>query len=604
MQKNWIGKSHGTEIEFEVNGEKWPVFTTRPDTIYGVTFIVISSLHPKLNDLVTDEQKVKVNNFLKKAKSVLDKDIGNLEKEGAFTGSYAINPVTKDKIPIYTGSFVVADYGSGMVMAVPAHDQRDFEFAKKHEIAVKVVINPEDFDLNPEKMSRAYTGEGRLINSDKFDNQKNREAIGEISKHLSKLNVGKKVTQYKLRDWLVSRQRYWGTPIPIIYCEGCGAVPVPKKDLPIELPENIVFGKGNPLETNKKFLEAPCPKCNKPSRRETDTLDTFFDSSWYFLRYTDPNNDSKPFDSKNINFWMPVDQYIGGAEHACMHLIYARFFTKALRDMKMLDFDEPFTKLFNQGMLHAEDGSKMSKSAGNVIDPMEIAKKYSADALRLYLISVASPDSDFNWSEKGMKAMFKLTNKIFETMKSLKIEKSSKRLQSKLHRAIKEISNDINNFKYNLAVIKLRNIIDVFSEEGEASKNDIENIIKLITPFCPHLAEELWENLKNKSLVSLESWPIYSENLIDGNLEKQEQALSNTLGDINNILNIMKEKGKAPSNIYLYAMPNELQIFDEKKLTKKIGTPIKVFAVNDKDKHDPENKSKKAKPGKPGIYIE
>jgi len=604
MQKNWIGKSHGTEIKFKVNDEDWNVFTTRPDTIYGVTFLVISSQHERLDELITKEQKLEVSTFLKRIKSTSEKDIGNLEKEGAFTGSYAINPLTKEKIPIYTGNFVVADYGSGMVMAVPAHDKRDFEFAKKYDIPIKVVIQPEDFNLDPKKMPRAYTGDGHLINSEEFNKQKNREAITKIGSHLSKLKLGKKVTQYKLRDWLVSRQRYWGTPIPIIYCEDCGAVPVPENQLPIELPEKIEFGKGNPLETNKKFLEVDCPKCNKKARRETDTMDTFFDSSWYYLRFTDPNNDKKPFDPKLASFWMPVDQYIGGAEHACMHLIYARFFTKALRDMKMLNFDEPFKKLFNQGMLHAEDGTKMSKSEGNVIDPMEISGKYSADALRIYLISVASPDSDFNWNEKGMRSMFKLTNKIFETIQSIKIEKSSKRLQSKLHRSIKQITEDINNFKYNLAVIKLRNIIDIFGEEEKASKDDLENLIKLISPFCPHLAEELWENLKNKPFISLESWPIYSEKLIDENLEKQEQALNNTFRDINNILSIMKEKNAEPKNIYLYVMPHELTMFDEKKLTEKIGTQTKVFAVNDKDKQDPENKSKKAKPGKPGIYIE
>ncbi len=603
MQKNWIGESQGTEIIFKINNQPWKIFTTRPDTIYGVTFMVISAQHSKLNELITKEQKPIVDKFLKKIKTVSEKQ-QDLEKEGAFTGTYAIHPLTNEKIPVYTGNFVVADYGAGMVMAVPAHDKRDFEFAKKYNIPLKVVIQPEDFKINSNNLSKAYVGEGKLINSDKFNNQNNKEAIDNITKHLAKLKIGIKIKQYKLRDWLISRQRYWGTPIPIIYCESCGAVPVPEKDLPITLPEKIEFGKGNPLTTNKKFLEASCPKCNKKARRETDTMDTFFDSSWYYLRFTDPNNEKIPFNQKIANFWMPVDQYIGGAEHACMHLIYARFFTKALRDLKLLNFDEPFKKLFNQGMLHAEDGSKMSKSAGNVIDPMEISKKYSADALRIYLISVASPDSDFNWSEKGMKTMFKLTKRIFETIKSIKPSRSTKRFQSKLHRSIKEITADINNFKYNLAVIKLRNIIDILIEEETASKQDIENLIKLINPFCPHLSEELWKLIGNKPFISLESWPIYSEKLIDENLEKQEQTISNTLSDINNILSIMKEKNKEIKNIYVYVMPNELSIFNQNQLSKKIGISTKVFAVNDKNKHDPENKSKKAKPGKPGIYIE
>ena len=489
-------------------------------------------------------------------------------------------------------------------MAVPAHDQRDFEFAKKYNIPIKVVINPEDFDLNPKKMSRAYTGDGTLINSENFDNQKNREAIEEITKHLKKIKAGKNVTQYKLRDWLVSRQRYWGTPIPIVHCKVCGAIPVPEKDLPIELPDKVKFGKGNPLESAKDWINTKCPKCNEPAKRETDTMDTFVNSSWYYLRFLDNKNNKKIFDSDKANYWCPIDLYIGGKEHACMHDIYFRFYTKFLKDLNLINFDEPAKKLFVQGFVRGEDGNKMSKSIGNVIDPMDMIKKYGADSLRLFLVSVANPESDFNWNTKGLQSINKFVNKTFETIKSLKIKNSSKRLQSKLHRAIKQISEDISNFKYNIAVIKLRNIVDIFTEEQTASKQDIENLIKLISPFCPHIAEELWENLGNKPFLSLQSWPIYSEKLIDENIEKQEQALHNTLSDINNILNIMKDKNTEAKTIHLYTMPNELTIFNEKQLTTKLGIQTKVFAVNDKNKHDPENKSKKAKPGKPGIYIE
>ena len=398
MQKNWIGKSYGAEIIFDVNNEPWKIFTTRPDTIFGVTFMVVSAQHEKLFDLVTKEHKKDVENFLRKIKSTKKEDADKLDKEGVFTGSFAVNPMTLEKVPIWIGNFVVADYGSGMVMAVPGHDQRDFDFAKKYKLPIKFVIKPEEYEMNLKDMNEAYSGKGVLINSDKFNDLENDEAKEKIVKELSKRKLGKKQFQFKLRDWLVSRQRYWGTPIPIVYCDSCGTVPVKEKDLPIKLPERVVFGKGNPLETNKKFLEVKCPSCGKKARRETDTMDTFFDSSWYYLRYCDSGNKKLPFDKKKVNYWMTVDQYIGGAEHACLHLIYARFFTKALRDLGFFgseEFDEPFSSLFNQGLIHGEDGNKMSKSLGNVIDPLVITKKYGADSLRLFLVSVASQDKDF-----------------------------------------------------------------------------------------------------------------------------------------------------------------------------------------------------------------
>ena len=319
MQRNWIGKSHGAEIDFEINEEKWPIFTTRPDTIFGVTFMVISAQHPRLMELVTKEQKKDIEKFLKRINSVSEKEMENLEKEGVFTGAYAINPMTNEKVPIYAGNFVVADYGSGMVMAVPAHDQRDFDFAKKYGIKIKQVIE------GKLTKNEAYTGEGKLINSGPFNGLINREAKEHIVIALKEKKLGKKTIQYKLKDWLVSRQRYWGTPIPIIYCDKCGVVPVLEKNLPVKLPENVKFGKGNPLKTNEKFVNVKCPKCGGKARRETDTMDTFVNSSWYYLRYTDPRNSKKIFDVKKANYWAPVDQYIGGPEHITMHLIYLDF---------------------------------------------------------------------------------------------------------------------------------------------------------------------------------------------------------------------------------------------------------------------------------------
>ncbi|MCK5321569.1 class I tRNA ligase family protein, partial [Candidatus Pacearchaeota archaeon] len=376
--------------------EKWPIFTTRPDTIFGVTFMVVSAQHEKLMSLVTDGQKKAVEKFLKNLGSVSEKEMIDLEKEGVFTGSYAINPANGEKIPVYAGNFVVADYGSGMIMAVPAHDQRDFGFAKKYKIEVKQVISG-----NLTK-TRAWTGEGELINSGEFNKIDNVTAKKKITSWMIKKKVGRKVVNYKLRDWGFSRQRYWGTPIPIIHCKKCGLVPVPEEDLPVVLPEKVKFGRGNPLTTNEKWINVNCPKCGGAGKRETETMDTFFDSSWYFLRYPDNRNNKKPFDKKKIEKWLPVDQYIGGAEHACMHLIYARFFTKALRDLKFLDFDEPFKALFNQGMLHGPDGEKMSKSKGNIINPDEISKKYGMDSARYFLLSLAAPDKPRNWSEKGI----------------------------------------------------------------------------------------------------------------------------------------------------------------------------------------------------------
>ena len=592
MQKNWIGKSHGTEIIFSINGKKWPIFTTRPDTIYGVTFMVISAQHPNLMDIVTAEQKTAVNKFIKKIKSVSEKELEDLEKEGVFTGSYAINPINDEKIPVYAGNFVLADYGSGMVMAVPAHDQRDFEFAKKYKIPIKVVIQPELYNLNVSKMPRAYTGQGKLINSEKFNGLENKEAISEITKYLSGKKLAKKTTQFKMRDWLISRQRYWGTPIPIIYCEKCGIVNVPEKDLPVKLPEKVKFGKGNPLETAKQWISVKCPKCFSEAQRETDTMDTFVDSSWYYMRYPDPKNKKQPFDKKIGDYWLPVDQYIGGVEHATMHLLYARFWTKALRDLGYVDYDEPFTCLFNQGMLHGEEGNKMSKSIGNVILPETVSKKYGIDTARFFLMSLASPEKARNWDSKGIEGSLKLIKRIIKIYKNVKIGKTSPKIESKLNKAIKDITEEINNFKYNLAIIKIRNLFD--SIPTETSKDVLEKSLKLLHPFCPHITEELWEKLGNKPFLTLQKWPKYDEKKINPEFEKQDQLISKLKSDIEQI---KKLTGKNKAKIYVYVLPNEFSIYNE-------FPDIKLFKVNDKNKYDPEKKSKKVKPGKPGIYLE
>ena len=592
MQRNWIGKSYGTEIDFEVNGKKWPIFTTRPDTIFGVTFMVISSQHNELMDLITKEQKNEVERFLKKIKSTSEKDVGNLEKEGVFTGTYARNPINGEEVPVWVGNFVVADYGSGMVMAVPAHDQRDFEFAKKYNLNIKEVIKGGNIK------ERAYTGEGVLINSEKFNNINNDKAKEEITKDLAKKKVGKKVVQYKLRDWLISRQRYWGTPIPIIYCNKCGIVPVPEKELPVKLPEDVKFGKGNPLETNKDFVNVKCPKCKGKARRETDTMDTFVNSSWYYLRYTDPKNDKRIFNPKKANYWAPIDQYIGGPEHITCHLIYIRFYTKFLKELGLLKFDEPALRYFTQGIVKGADGEKMSKSKGNVVEPLDTIKKYGADSLRLFLVSVANPDTDFSWNDKAMQGGLRFIKKIIEYFDKVRVGKSDARTESKINKSILEIGEYIEDFKYNLAVIKLRELFDVLPEE--TSKKVLEDSLKILHPFCPHITEELWERLGNKKFISLEKWPKADKKKIKELFEKQDLVISKLISDVNQILKLVKGKNK----IYIYILPNEKELYDIGLINKRLGKQINIFTVNDKSKYDPSNMSKKTKPGRPAIYLE
>jgi len=594
MQKNWIGKSYGTEINFKINSKKWPIFTTRPDTIFGVTFMVISAQHPDLMGLVVDKQKKEVEKFLKKIKSTSEKDLDLLEKQGVFTGSYAINPVNNEKVPVYVGNFVVADYGSGMVMAVPAHDQRDFEFAKKYKIKIKEVIFPKGMtskEASEGIKERAYVDKGVMINSGKFNKLDSEKAKKEITKYFK----FKEKVQFKLKDWLVSRQRYWGTPIPIVYCDKCGVVPVSEKDLPVKLPEKVKFGKGNPLENAKKWREVKCPKCGWKARRETDTMDTFVNSSWYFLRYCDNKNKKNIFDKKKVNYWMPVDQYIGGAEHACMHLIYARFYTKFLRDIGLIKFGEPFLKLFNQGMLHGEDGNKMSKSLGNVINPDVVSKKYGMDTARFFLLSLATPEKSRDWSDKGIQGSLKFIKKVIDFNN---FGKTNKFIESKLNKTIKEVTKDIEDFKYNLAIIKIR---EFFESINEISKKDFGSFLKLLSVFCPHISEELWRKIDGKGFISLAVWP--KEGKIDEKLLKQEEQIVNLVRDINNILKILKSKKEKKEFVKIFAIPNEVGLYKagEKVIQKKIGLRVEVLSVKDAKK---TGKTIKAKPGKPGILLE
>jgi leucyl-tRNA synthetase len=663
MQRNWIGKSRGTLIEFpiEESDKKITVFTTRPDTFYGITFLVYAPEHPDVMELVKGTDKEEdVKEFMRKVvlEDRFTRTAEDKEKEGMFIGRYAINPVTKEKIPIYIANFVLYEYGTGAIIAVPAHDQRDFEFAKKYDIPIKVVINPPDYELNVEKMSRSYMGDGNMVNSGKFDGMNNRDAIEEITKFLEKNKCGKFTTQYKLRDWLISRQRFWGTPIPIIYCDKCGAVPVPYDDLPVKLPEDIKFSSAkNPLVDYRPFVNVKCPKCKGDAKRETDTMDTFVNSSWYFLRYCDANNDKEIFDPKKAAYWMPVDQYIGGKEHACMHLIYFRFYTKFLRDLGLLKIDEPATKLFNQGMLHKQ-GSVMSKSKGNVVVPEEVGDKYGIDTARFFLMFVAGPDKDMEWDDKGVEGSFRFLNKFFSLVDKKLTKKIDLKQESKINKTIKEVTEYMESFKFNMAIIPLMEMANYLYTKEETNKTVLERLVKLMSVFTPHICEEMWSKLGNKDFVSLAKWPSYDKSKIDEAAEAEEELISKIVADINNVLKLVKVD--RPSKITLFVaeswkyeffkkfkkaisktrnigdiikesmmkghekdiskiVPNlvknesrvpkviiekkkEISILEENKdnLKEQLKTDIEVIDADSSS----ENKAKQAVPGKPAILIE
>ena len=550
MQRNWIGKSVGALIDFQLEGDKGilKVFTTRPDTLFGVTFMSIAPEHPLVKELCKDTPQQKaVEEFIENWSKIPKREIkmGLKEKEGVFTGSYAIHPITGEKIPIYVANFVLMEYGTGAVMAVPAHDQRDFEFAKKFSLPIKLVIKPKDKDISVETMEEAWEGPGILVNSGEFNGLDNEEAKKAIVKYLEEKGLGKKEINYRLRDWGISRQRYWGAPIPIVYCEKCGIVPVKKEDLPVELPQDAVPDeKGrSPLPRLESFVNTTCPRCGGPAKRETDTMDTFVESSWYFARFTCPDEDSAPFDKARVDKWLPVDQYIGGIEHAILHLLYSRFFTKVLRDLGYLSIDEPFKNLLTQGMV-LKDGEKMSKSKGNVVDPNEMINTYGADTVRLFMLFAAPPSQDIDWSAEGVEGAYRFLNRlwrlIFENLESLKNastdpklleqaleRKELKKLRRKTHQTIAKAEKDINDrFHFNTAIAAVMELVNetlafVRSKEGktidslDASvlREAIETTLLLLHPMVPHITSELWEQLDNKEPIWMMKWPQANEDV-------------------------------------------------------------------------------------------
>ena len=567
MQRNWIGRSEGTEIDFEIEGtnRKLSVFTTRPDTFFGITFLVYAPEHPEVMELVKGTEYEKgVKEFINRVviKEKFERTSEETEKEGMFIGRYAVNSITKEKIPIYIANFVLLEYGTGAIIAVPAHDQRDFMFAKKYNLPIKVVIKPHHFDLDPKTMNRAYMDTGIMVNSGEFDGTNNLDAIDDITKFLEKRKCGRKTVKYKLRDWLISRQRYWGTPIPVIYCDKCGMVPVPEKDLPVELPEKVKFtGEGNPLANFKPFVETKCPKCGGKAKRETDTMDTFVDSSWYFLRFCSPKFGRGAFDTKASDYWMPVDQYIGGIEHAILHLMYARFFTKALRDLGMTKLDEPFANLFTQGMV-IKDGAKMSKSVGNVVTQDEISEKYGIDTARLFLLFLAAPEKELEWSDEGIIGSYKFLKKVYNLATGApefrkKEETADRQIVSKMHQTIKRVTEYMEGFRFNKVIGALMAFVNDLQKYRESPKKDVweevlNNTLLLLSPFTPHLAEELWEKLGGKGFISVQKWPKANEKLIDPKLEIMEELVEQTFDDIRTVLKLV---GKKPRKISIFVSP-------------------------------------------------
>ena len=536
MQRNWIGRSVGCEIDFPIEGRgsRIKVFTTRQDTLFGATFMSLAAEHPMALELTTEELRPQVEAFIEKVKRSdrLKRGAEDQEKEGVFTGSYCINPVTNAKMPIYLANFVLMEYGTGAVMAVPTHDQRDFEFAKKYNLPLKVVIHPAGETLHPETMTEAFTGEGVMVNSGRFDRMNNSQAKEEIANYLEKEGIGKKTVNFRLRDWGISRQRYWGNPIPMIKCDLCGVVPVPLDQLPVVLPMDAEFtGEGgNPLARVASFVNCTCPQCGEAAQRETDTMDTFVQSSWYFLRYCSPRFACGPLDRAAVEHWMPVDQYIGGIEHAVLHLLYARFFTKVLRDLGYCNVDEPFSNLLTQGMV-IKDGAKMSKSKGNVVDPNALIERYGADTARLFSLFAAPPEKDLDWSDQGVDGSFRFLNRVwrlvYEVLPAIKgvaapvpaeLAGEAKNLRRAVHKTIKKVTEDVDGrFHFNTAIAAIMELVNAIQGFGQKNapenaavvREAVESVVRLLAPFVPHFAEELWSELGHEGTLEQAGWPGY-----------------------------------------------------------------------------------------------
>ena len=601
MQKNWIGKSIGAEVTFEIDGfdKGLDVFTTRPDTLYGVTYMVMAPEHPYLKELVAgSEYEEPVNAYVDKVQhmSDIERTSTTNEKTGQFTGRYAINPLTGKKVPIFISDYVLMDYGTGAIMAVPAHDQRDFDFAKKFDLEIIPVVDSDDPEVDVYDLKAAFAAEGTMINSEMFNGMNNKEAIEKIIDYLEEKKIGKKSINYKLRDWLISRQRYWGTPIPMIHCDDCGWVPEKEENLPVLLPADVQFtGKGeSPLATSKTFVNTTCPVCGKPARRELDTMDTFLDSSWYFLRYCDPKNTEAPFSKEKVDYWMNVDQYIGGVEHAILHLIYARFFQMALYDLGLVSTEEPFKNLLTQGMV-IKDGAKMSKSLGNVVSPAEIIDKYGADTARLFILFAAPPERELDWSDKGVEGSFRFINRVYrmvydfsqnysEVPESYEISgDADKNMAYWLNYAIKKVSDDIGErFNFNTAISTIMELVNEMYRYKEGTVNPglfgaaIKDLIIMLAPFVPHVTEEMWEHLGYEGSVHDQNWPEYDEKAL---VKDTVEIVVQVNGKIKEKLDIAG--GLSREEMEKTAMENEKVkgLIEGKNVVKVIAVPGKLINI-------------------------
>jgi len=536
MQKNWIGKSIGATIKFPIcdYDKDIEVFTTRPDTVFGVTYMVLAPEHPLVEKLTTKEQENDIKKYIKQTSKTreIERLSTEREKTGVFTGSYCINPMNNEKLPIWIADYVLVTYGTGAVMAVPAHDERDFEFAHKFNLPIREVISKTG-EVSKVSLKEAYISPGIMVNSAQFNGIDSIRGKQAVIDYLKENNSGDAKVNYKLRDWLISRQRYWGAPIPIIYCKKCGEVPIPDSDLPVQLPENVDFtGKGqSPLKTNPEFLNTICPECGGPGTREVDTMDTFVCSSWYFLRFPNPHLTDKAFDTELVNSWLPVDQYVGGAEHAVMHLLYARFFTKALYDFGLINFDEPFKKLVHQGVI-TYNGAKMAKSRGNVVNPDTFVNEYGSDTFRMYMMFMGSYEEGGDWSDEGIaginrfiKRVVRLVDQVVENKPLGDNPENFNKVLRQKHYAIKFATQDLERFHFNTAISRIMELVNeiyLYIQDLAPEKQNkqlvtdvIIPLVKLMAPFTPHLSEELWEKLGQKYSIFNTQWPDYDEKMLE-----------------------------------------------------------------------------------------
>ena len=604
MQENWIGRSEGLEFDIDVPalGEKIAVYTTRADTAYGVTFVALAAEHPLMEKILADNPKAaELRAFADKVKaqSELERTSGESEKEGMFTGLYAVNPFNGRKVELWVTNYVLAEYGTGAVMGVPSEDQRDWMFAKKYDLPIIVTLRPKDRELKLEEMTEAYTDkDGILVNSAEFDGMEMHEALAAIVEKAVKEGFGRRKVNYRLRDWLISRQRYWGAPIPVIYCDKCGEQLVPEEELPVKLPEDVNFEQGavSPLAQSESFVHCTCPQCGGPARRETDTMDTFICSSWYYMRYTDPHNTHKPFAADKVNYWAPVDQYIGGIEHAILHLLYSRFFTKVLRDEKLLDFDEPFQNLLTQGMV-IKDGAKMSKSKGNVVSPEEIIQKYGADTARLFILFAAPVERDLEWSDQGVEGAFRFLNRVWRIVAHFEdairegiddydhstLTAEEKSLRRTLHQTIKKVTEDVGErFMFNTAISAVMELVNAFYafQEKPVHPGLVRELsfalVKMLAPFAPHITEELWSRMEGKGSVHDARWPKFDRAAI---VEDEVEIVLQINGKVRDKLTVPANIDPQEMEKLALAQPKVVELTAGKTIVKVICVPKKLVNI-------------------------